>query len=127
MASSSRFLLNSHVPVFEQGRSSPPGTVTQLALNCPVAKFEITASTGTIQAVEEKQKHPGAHLLAGERWLDFSFSPHLLQQFVSFRLQQRGEIVTVSRDLSTSSFLLLQFSDHLLHRTKKYHISRTFP
>lgn len=125
MASSSHFLLNSHVPVFEQGRSSPPCTVTQLALNSPVAKFEITASTGTKQAVKEKQKHPCAHLLAGELWLDFSFfPPHLLQQFVSFRLQQRGEIVIVCRDLSTSSFLLLQFSDHLLniHNEKISHI-----
>lgn len=117
MASSSHFLLNSHVPVFELGRSSQPCTVTQLALNCPVAKFEVAASMlkDTIQAEGEKQKHPCAHLVAGELRLDFSFSPHLLQQFVSFCLQQRGEIVTVCRDLSTSSFLLLQFRYHLLN------------
>lgn len=51
------FLLNSHVAVFEQGRSC---TVIKLALNSPVARFEITASMvkDTIEAEGGKQKHP---------------------------------------------------------------------
>lgn len=78
----------------------------------------------TVQAEGWKRTHPPDVLICSdERTVVWLFPLYLLQQFVSFHLQQRGEIVTVCRDLSTSSFLLLQFSDHLLRtQTKNDHI-----
>lgn len=55
-------------------------------------------------------KHKHTHTLFN---VSIACRSHLLQQFISFRLQHEGEIGTLRRVLDVPSFLLLQICYHL--------------
>lgn len=107
--------------VLEQGRPSPPYGVTHgFGLTLPWVLNDSSSYEGHCADRQREGKgNRNFHQMCSsirkwESWVcSVTCHSYLLQQFVSFCLQQVVEIITARRVLGTSSFLLLQISYHL--------------